>query len=131
MALFKKKVVPSELPNLALDDLESGNNEIHEHLKKEETVSMQPQPVVEAEVPVQPIVSEAKTEVQIGELPKETVSSVEEASQEEIATEASEKNSNSVVEGEIPLTGDEKSFFKDLHMNLNEELSDFSEFENP
>ncbi|MGD9276136.1 MAG: hypothetical protein PVJ67_03100 [Candidatus Pacearchaeota archaeon] len=137
MGLFKRKAVPSELPELALDDLESGNKEVHDHLKQEEAKKTEElkSPDVNTKLntlssPTQDVSGGAKKEESV-EVKKETVDIKKPQSSEPtpVVKPTAEKE---VKTGELKETSaaiDEKSFFGDLQNDLKEEISDFNQFE--
>lgn len=133
MGLFKKKIIPSELPELALDDLES-NKEVHDYLKKEESKNSP------TEAPKEEPVSELKEVQKAPEtkpaLEPEKKVSIRKENPPVVAVKPSEENNaskkevvqNQPLEKKLP-SSEEKSFFGDLQNDLNEEISDFSQFE--
>ena len=133
MGLFKRKKVPSELPELALDDFESGEKEVHDYLKKEEAKKPQEikptqskEEVKEVSKPVIKKQIEKRVKTNLGETEKEKVAVKEESEEHKIEKPITE--SKSVVESKT-VPENEKGFFSDLQKNLNEEISDFEEFE--
>lgn len=144
MGLFNKKKVPSELPDLALDDFEKGDKEVHDYLKKEESKNpaSQTQPVASApaeaasspketgsiQKEASPKIAPATTtspapvakEVKVSETPAET---------KPVETKPSEPAPAPKPEVVKNTSPDEKSFFGNLQNNLNEEINDFTQFE--
>ncbi len=122
MKFLKKKKVPDELPELALEDLEAGNKDVHDHLKNEE-LSKSVAPAASAATPpaqpVPPVVKSVETKVPVQAVETQITSGIKKDAPVEQNTEAESPS----------LAIDEKTFFGELQKDLNAEISDFSQFE--